>query len=95
MGAQEKLQAVVDYLQVEFPGAKIEIKFNAAERTHRLNMFHQGKAHCAIVTEAFLQESPADQIAVTLRSFTLAEHLRELGMTPVVVTLEGLKLEGD
>ncbi len=30
-----------------------------------------------------------------LKEFTLAEHLRELGATGVVVTLDGLKLEGD
>jgi len=95
MGAQEKLQAVEDYLKTEFPGAKLEVKYEATERVHRFQILHQGKPHCAIVVEAFLQGCATDQIAVTLQAFTLAEHLRELGVTPVVVTMEGLKLEGD
>jgi hypothetical protein len=95
MSDHEKLQAVEDYLRSEFPDAKIEVKYNAAERTHRFHILHQGKVHIALVMEAFLQGCATAEIAGTLKSFTLAEHLRELGVTPVVVTLEGLKLEGD
>ena len=95
MSDQEKLQAVEDYLQTEFPDGKIEVKYETAGRIHRFHIMHQGKPHCAIVVEAFLQGRATDQIAATLRAFTLAEHLRELGVTPVVVTPEGLKLEGD
>lgn len=95
MSANEKLQAVEDYLLREFQDAKIEIKSNTVEQTHRFYLRHQGKSHCAIVVEAFLQGCGTDLIPATLEDFTLAEHLREMGMTPVVVTPEGLKLEGD
>ena len=47
------------------------------------------------MVEAFLRGCETGQIAATLEDFMLAEHLREMGMTPVVVTPEGLKLEGD
>lgn len=95
MSINEKLQAVEDYLLKEFRDARIEIKSNAVEQTHRFQILHQGKTHYTIVVEAFLQGCDTEQIATTLEDFMLAEHLREMGMTPVVVTPEGLKLEGD
>jgi hypothetical protein len=95
MRDQEKLQAVEDYLQTEFPDAKIEIKWEPRERIHRCHILHQGKPHCVIIVEAFLQGFAAALIPAALQDFTVAEHLREMGMTPLVVTPEGLKLEGD
>jgi hypothetical protein len=95
MSLEEKLQAVEDYLQTEFPDATIEVKHEPLERIHRFQILHQGKPHCAKVVEAFLQGWAAEQIQATLQTFTLAEHLRDLGVTPIVVTPEGLKLEGD
>lgn len=95
MSDQEKLQAVEDYLRTQFPGVKLEVKYEAAERIHRFHILHQEKSHYAIVVEAFLQRCAADKIPATLQAFMLAEHLRDLGVTPVVVTPEGLKLEGD
>ena len=95
MSGQEKLQAVQEYLMTEFPDAKIDIKHQPQERVHVFQILHQGKRYCAIVGEAFLQGCEATQIPATLVDFTLAEHLRELGITPVVVTPEGLKLQGD
>lgn len=95
MSDQEKLQAVEDYLQSEFPQAKIEIKWEPRERVHRFHVVHQGKSHCAIIVEAFLQGFAAPMIAAALQDFLVAEHLREMGVTPLVVTPEGLKLVGD
>ncbi len=95
MSVNEKLQAVEGYLLQEFREAKIEIKSNAVEQTHRFQILDQGKTHCAIVVETFLKSCETEKIAATLEAFMLAEHLRDMGITPVVVTLEGLKLEGD
>lgn len=95
MSVDEKLQAVEDYLLKEFREAKVEIRSNAVEQTHRFQILHQGKTHCTIVVEAFLKSCETEQIVPTLEDFLLAEHLRDMGMTPVVVTPEGLKLEGD
>ncbi len=95
MSVNEKLQAVEGYLLKEFREAKIEIKSNVVEQTHRFQILDQGKTHYAIVVEAFLKGCETEKIAATLEAFMLAEHLRDMGMTPVVVTLEGLKLEGD
>ena len=95
MDDQEKLKAVQNYLQSEFPGSEIEVIFQPDEKVHVFQILQQGKSHRAMVTETFLNVREAPQIQATLKAFTLAEHLRELGQTPVVVTPHGLKLEGD
>jgi len=95
MDNQEKLKAVQNYLQSEFPGSEIEVGFEPVEKVHVFHILQQGKFHRAMVTETFLNVREAPQIQAALKAFTLAEHLRELGATPVVVTPHGLKLEGD
>jgi hypothetical protein len=92
---QEKLNAVEGYLQSEFPGSKVEVKHEPREQIHVFHIVHEGKSHRAKIVEAFLSFCDISQIPVMLREFTLAEHLRELGATAVVVTPDGLKLEGD
>ena len=92
---QEKLNAVEGYLRNEFPGSKIEVKHEPREQTHVFRISYEGKSHRAIFVEAFLSFCEVSQISDTLEDFTLAEHLRDLGSTAVVVTLDGLKLEGD
>ncbi|NLI31711.1 MAG: hypothetical protein GX422_02855, partial [Deltaproteobacteria bacterium] len=47
----------------------------------------------AMITYEFLEDHKAEDIAPLLRMFLLAEHLRELPSTPLVVTNRGLKLE--
>jgi len=95
MTDQEKLSKIRGYLLSEFPGSKIEVKYEPRERIHVYHILHEGKSHRAILTEAFLGFCDASQIPATLAEFTLAEHLREMGTTAVVVTPEGLKLEGE
>jgi hypothetical protein len=95
MDDQEKLKGVHSYLQSEFPGSEIEVRYEPGEKVHVFQILQQGKSHRAIVTETFLNVREASQIPATLKAFTLAEHLRELGATPVVVTPHGLQLEGD
>jgi hypothetical protein len=92
---QEKLKAVEGYLQSEFQGSQIEVKHEPGEQIHVFCISHEGKSHRAVIVEAFLSFCDVSEIPSTLKSFTLAEHLRELGATAVVVTLGGLKLEGD
>jgi hypothetical protein len=94
MDNQEKLNAVHDYLKDEFPGSEIEVRFEPCEKVHVFQILQQGKSHRAIVTEAFLNVREAPQVQATLKAFTLAEHLREMGTTPIVVTPNGLQLEG-
>ncbi len=95
MSDQEKLQAVHDYLQTEFPGSKIESKYEPTEKFHSFEILHKGAPHRAILVEAFLSKYEASQIPAILREFTLAEHLRALCTAPIVVTPKGLKLLED
>jgi hypothetical protein len=92
---QEKLNAVEGYLRSEFPGSQVHVKYEPRERIHVFEVLQEGKSHRAIIVEPFLSFCDVLQIQATLREFTLAEHLREMGKTAVVVTLDGLKLEGD
>ena len=94
MSEQEKLKAIQDYLLSEFPGSKIEIRYEPKERIHLVQILHEGESHRAILVEAFLSICEVSQIPAILEEFTLAEHLRECA-TPILVTPEGLKLEGD
>jgi len=73
MSVNEKLQAVEGYLLKEFREAKIEIKSNVVEQTHRFQILDQGKTHYAIVVEAFLKGCETEKIAATLEAFMLAE----------------------
>jgi hypothetical protein len=95
MNDQEKLKAVQDYLQSEFPVSEIEVRFEPSEKAHVFQILQQGMSHRAVVTETFLNVRETSQIQTTLKAFTLAEHLREMGATAVVVTPHGLQLEGD
>ncbi len=95
MDNQEKLKALQDYFQSEFPGSEIESRYEPREKVHEYRILCGGKTHRAIVLETFLNACEAEQIPTALKEFTLAEHLREMGETTVVVTMEGLKLEGD
>jgi hypothetical protein len=95
MSDQEKLSAVIQYLQSEFPGSKIEVRYEPGERAHLVQIFLGTKSHRAILVDAFFSVCEAARIPSTLAAFTLAEHLRAMGSTAIVVTPQGLKLEGD
>ncbi len=95
MSSQEKLSTIQDYLLAEFPGSKIEVKYEPREKVHKFKILFEGKSHHAIVLDSFLIACRELEIMDTLKEFTLAEHLRELGSMPVIVAPEGLKLEGD
>jgi hypothetical protein len=92
---QEKLNAVKGYLRSEFPGSEVRGKHEPREELHVFEVLHEGRSHRAMILDAFLSFNDVLQIPAILKEFTLAEHLRELGNTPVIVTLDGLKLQGD
>jgi hypothetical protein len=95
MSDEEKLSAVKNYLQSEFPGSKIEFRYEAGEKSHVVQILLEARSHHAILMDAFLSICEAAQIPAILAEFTLAEHLRDMGSIAIVVTPEGLKLEGD
>lgn len=92
---QGKLNAVEGYLRSEFPGSEVRVRYEPEEQYHVFEVLQDGRSHRAIILDAFLGSMNVEQIPAILAEFTLVEHLRELGTTPVVVTPDGLKLLGD
>lgn len=95
MADQEKIEAVRGYLSREFPGSVIEDRYDPGRKLHVFQVAGGKAPHVVLVSDAFLGMCEASEMAATLTVMTVAEHLREMGATPIVVTPEGLKLEGD
>ncbi len=93
MPEQIKIKAIVEYLQSEFPECKIEQSREVGRNAQIFRIRYKDNCYCAEVSEEFLKKRDASEIPALLDRFTLAEHLRFLGVTPVVVTSEGLSLE--
>lgn len=90
----EKIAAVRAYLEAEFPGCKIEDWYEAGRKSQSFRVAEGQVHHLATVSVAFMEDRDAADIGPTLTGFLLAEHLRDLGTTRVIVGNEGLSLEG-
>lgn len=92
---ENKVRAVVEYLQAEFPESKIENRYDPGSKTHSFRVLSVKGTYQAQIGVDFFNQFDASQIPARLRGFTLAEHLRELPSDVVLVTEAGLKLLGD
>ncbi len=90
-----KIEAVKTYLENEFPGKTISVTFISSEKVYEFTVTGQRIPMVARVRDSFLSACECGDISRILGAFTLAEHLREMGGTPVVVTSDGLKLEDE
>jgi len=91
----EKVRAVRDYLQREFPTAVI-YDFYAHDRG--VQMFHLQDSHGALIhsaaiAEDLLDDSSEQQLRSFLDKHKLARVLRQAGSAGVSVTKSGLKIE--
>lgn len=89
----EKASAIREFLQGAFPGERVDDRYDAQRKAHTFDITAKGGTRRVIVEEGFLAAQEAAGIPGRLQDFTLIEHLRELGSTPLRVTEEGLKLE--
>ena len=90
---QEKVSAVRNYLQTEFPGCSIQEQYDPERKALCFSVSDQGSTYLASVTHEFLDKHEAPVIGSKLAKLTLAEHLRDLPSQPVIVTIGGLELE--
>lgn len=90
---EDKIKAVIDYLQAEFPDCKIEDWPVAENQAHHFRIAQEKSTLRAEISEEFLSRHDKFSIPDKLRKFTLAEHLRELPSDVVLVTSTGLKLD--
>ena len=90
----EKIAAVRGYLAAEFPGCEVEDWHEAGRDARSFRIVRGQSHHLATISVKFLENRDASDIGPILKSFLLAEHLRDLGTTRVLVGEEGLALEG-
>ena len=93
MHKQEKIDIIRDYLLSEFSGSTAEESYNSDSKDYTFYLIHKGTTYIAKVSDEFIDTTNASDIEGTLRTFLLAEHLRDLAGTCVVVTKAGLELE--
>lgn len=95
MPNEDKVKVVTEYLRTEFPECEIENWNDSTHKAHHFRIVTKKSVFQAQISNEFLSGHDASQIPAKLRSFTLAEHLRDLPSDIVVVTQAGLKLQGD
>ena len=88
----EKVKAVREYLETQFPGGKVEDRYEASSKSQVFRIQREGKLYLTAIREAFLDHHGAGDIAAALAGFHLIEHLRELAGEQIIVTREGLAL---
>ena len=88
----EKVKAVRDYLETQFPGGTVEDRYEASSKSHVFRIHREGKLYLTAIRQAFLDDHGAGDIAAALARFHLIEHLRELAGEQIIVTKEGLAL---
>ena len=88
----EKVKAVREYLETQFPGSKMEDRYEDSSKSQVFRIHHEGKLYLTAVRQAFLDDRGAGDIAAALSGFHLIEHLRELAGEQIIVTKEGLTL---
>jgi hypothetical protein len=88
----EKVKAVREYLETQFPGGKVEDRYEDSSKSQMFRIHHEGKLYLTAVRQAFLDDRGAGDIAAALSGFHLIEHLRELAGEQIIVTKEGLTL---
>ncbi|GKT09465.1 hypothetical protein DSTSK_27700 [Desulforhabdus sp. TSK] len=95
MSTEAKKAAVRQYLESEFSGFAVEGGREASDGIHRFTISQGDSTHYALIAEEFLESHSLEEIGEKLRNFLLAEHLKEMSTTPVLVTNIGLSLEYD
>lgn len=87
-------KAFMEYLLREFPDARVDTSYESVRKVWCFRVsLPLGTIHSAAATEDFLADTPTPQIMSKLESFLLAEHLRDMGSTRVIVTKQGLSMD--
>ena len=93
-----KIRIIRDYLSDQFPGNKVEAFQDGDQAGPFVFRLDHGKSgmvlHRAVVPFEALRDLTSEQLLDNLSLWDLAARLRESGRQPVVVTREGLHVEG-
>lgn len=89
MADGEKIAAVYEYLRKEFESCSITDSYEFGRRGQVFRIETANALRTAVIRDDFFDKQDVRSIPGTLRSFLLAEHLRECDF-PLVVTPDGL-----
>ena len=89
---QERVKAVREYLQAQFPNGKMEDRYEASSKSQVFRIELEGKIYLTAIRQAFLDDHGAGDIPAALAQFQLVEHLRDLPGERVIVTKDGLAM---
>jgi hypothetical protein len=88
-----KINAVRKYLEREFPNLDVT-DFPDQERTaHCFRLDENGIKHLVTATLEFFSFNATENIPTTLQRWGLAETLRSVGRTPVLVMTTGIQID--
>jgi hypothetical protein len=88
MDTEPKFTELTSYLEAEFPGFDLT-RVEKSEFGTVLQLKSSDQVHILHVQHAFLEQTPTEDIRVTLAEFRLAPTLRDLGDFPIAVTVNG------
>ena len=95
MEHSEKVSAVREFLREAYPVDRVEERYDSNRKACIFDIRGDAGSHRVIVEDGFMTRVDVAGIPTKLTEFTLIEHLRDLGATPIRVTGEGLELEYD
>jgi hypothetical protein len=89
----ERLAAVRDYFQQQFPGCSIRDLYDAGRmaQVFRIETNEAETVHNAVVSTEFLEGYPPSKIGKVLLGYRVAEHLRSAKSADVLVTNWGVE----
>jgi hypothetical protein len=92
---RDKINAIIDYLNKEFPGCEIRDSYDFSRGAQSFVIRDERARYLLTVSEEFLSDNPTPDIMKHLEIFRLAETLEEAGEDRVLVTTTGFKVEQD
>jgi hypothetical protein len=89
----ERLAAVREYFYEQVPNAEIRDSYDAGRlaQVFRVEASDLGGFRDAVISTEFLMEHPPDKLAKVLKGWRVAEHLRSMKGTEVLVTTWGIE----
>ncbi len=90
---QKKINAVREYLRAEFPNSTISDQYDFGRDAQIFSITDQDSKYVTAISEKFFEEHEASDIPTKLQKYVLGEEVRKHGLTRVLVTTTGLKLQ--
>ena len=89
----ERIAAVRNYFYEQVPNAEIRDSYDAGRlaQVFRVEASDLGGVRDAVISTEFLMEHPPDKLGKVLKGWRVAEHLRSMKGTEVLVTTWGIE----